>query len=328
MRLAKGADGRIGRQIPGQGMNAKVVAAPMAERRGDVYLSTHSIEADQAYYSDLENTQRALNQAKRIERSVRAKADKIREERQASRVRGIQSLGSYSRDEEKLRRHFARKLQMGETDQVVGSILPANPADFSESGANPQYVPGERMTGGEEWRADFRQHLITGSPLTRDGVFGPQVTDFERFVKGVDVNQTDVVEVVGGTMLGRMGDEHMFQDVTMGSDGSLRVTNRPKSLGFDWSWDGLADAFSSTASQTVDNVIDDLPGQLAQELQHAITGGGTATTSGNTITVQRPVTGATTTLSQTLGLPKWALYGGLGLLGIGVTFMMIKAVKS
>lgn len=328
MRLAIGKDGKIGRQLPKTGEYAEVSSTPQGGRRGELYLSTHSIEADQAYYSKKENEARALQQAKRVQRTVQQNAQQIKEIRNAQKVAHRDMIGSYDPMREKLRAHFAKKAQMGETAQVIESLLPPAPSDFSQSGANPQYVSGLRMTGGEEWRADFRQHLVVGNPLTRDGAFGPGVTDYDRFVGGVDVNQTDVVEnVVGGTMLGRLNDQQMGgARLVRGADGSIRV-QKTRAMGFDWSWDGLTSALSDTAGQTVDNVVDSLPDQLAKQLQAALTGGGKATTTGNTITVQRPVTGTPKTLAQTIGLPPWALYSGLGLLGVGVTFMMIKAVK-
>ncbi len=84
---------------------------------------------------------------------------------------------------------------------------PRPPADFSNSGANMHLVPGDDPHGPYVWHSDNRRHMIKGNPLTRDGEYGPGVTDYDRFVNGVDVNQSVVagatMPVAGNTMLGR-----------------------------------------------------------------------------------------------------------------------------
>lgn len=335
MNLAKDKNGKIGRQVPSPGLTAKVSPGFSAERRGNVMLSQAQIETDQAYWENKEREALALKRAEAFARQVKAQAQKIAQEKQAKRATEFQALAKVDPMNEKLKTFFARKGMMGETAQVAESIrllppAPAGPvatygrdlsatgahwpADFSASGGNVQYVEGSPMTGGDQWRADFRQHHIVGNPLTRDGVYGPGVTDFDRIARGVDVNQLDVVQVSGGTILGRL-------------DGS--PVAKARTMGFDWSWDGITDTISNVADQTVDNVVDKLPDQLAKELQNAVGGGGrVSNTSGGTITVQRPITGAVTTVSQSMGVPPWAIYAGVGMIGLGFLLVMVKTLKS
>lgn len=326
MHLAKSKNGLIGRQIPGVGDEARIQSASLGERRGDLYLSTGSIEADEAYFGEKEARERAFRKAKRVQKIAKAHAERIAQEKAAAKASRSQALSGYDPIATKLQRYFAKRQTMGETAQVLADLQ--KPADFSSSGANPEYVPGNRMTGGEEWRADFRQHLIVGNVLTRDGEFGPAITDFDRFVNGVDVNQTDVV--VGGTMVGRLDNSSIKTDLVSDGMGGVKVFKRGmRGMGFDWSWSGITDAISNVADQTVDQTLNSLPEQLSKELQDALKGGGTVqSSSGGTVVVQRPVTGATTTIQQTLGIPPWALYTGIGVLGLGLMFVMIKAVKS
>jgi len=356
MILAKDKNGRIGRQIPGVGEQAQVQYAPEAGHRGNVYLSTRSIEADQAYYAREEQERIAKVRAERLRNIVKRNAQRIEQEARAKEIQAHQGLGSYDSNRERLRQHYARKNAMGETESVISSLL-RTPADFSESGANPQIVESDESKRPVVWRADFRQELVVGNPLTRDGEFGPAITDYDRYMTGVDVNQTDVV--AGGTMLGRydgsnapagMGivpftvKQPQFRKKLhphgvpsgMGHSAPAARRSRPEvatgPMG-SW-WDSATDWVTGVATSTVDNLSNSLPKEIAdqiqKELNDIIAGGGDAHVNPATgqIVVTRPVTGTTTTVAQSLGVPPWAIYAGLGLMGVGVLFVLIKAVKS
>lgn len=328
MILARNKFGQIGRQVPGVGLQAKVESPTMGERRGNVYVSPAQVEEDQAYWAQKEREQIARAQAEAFANKFRQKAQELQAQARAKAAAEFQKVAQVDPMNEKLKTFFAKRAMMGEDAKVVNNIALSFPksADFSASGARPLLVPGEPMTGGNQWSADYRQHLIKGNPLTRDGVYGPGVTDYDRFVNGVDVNQTNVVDtgednIAGGTMLGRW-------------DGRMapRGPHGLKGMGFDWSWDGITSAVSNVANQTVDNVVDKLPDQLAKELQNAVSGGGKVTSStGGTIVVQRPPTTApstVTTMASSMGVPPAVLYGFMGLFAVGVLFIGIKAVKS
>ncbi len=335
MILAKDKHGRIGRQMPGFGEEAQIQIAPEAERRGNVYLSHRSIAEDQAHYAHEEQERNALVRAERLRNIVRRNAERIQHENRSREIEAHQGLGAYDANREKLRKHFARKNAMGETESVVDSLFHL-PADFSQSGGNPQFVESDEAKRPIVWRADFRQELVVGNPLTRDGAYGPAITDYDRYLTGVDVNQTDVV--AGGTMLGRYNGSNA--PAGMGANPFLMrqphfkkrlpQSNVPRGMGFDFSWGGITDWVSGVADQTVDNLTDQLPDQIAKELQQIISGGGDAHVNPATgqIVVTRPVTGVTTTIAQSMGVPPWAIYAGLGLMGVGVLFVLIKAVKS
>ncbi len=335
MILARGKNGKLGRKIPGVGDQARVVEAQMGDRRGSVNVSYGSIEADQAYYGQQEANARAKAQALKLQKIAKRNADEIRIRKNQARLKPFQALSGYSHENELLRRHFSRKKSMGETETAVEGLVgqaphPSAPADFSSAGANPEYVYGESMPGGKQWRADFRQHRIVGNPLTRDGEFGPMVTDYDRILSGRDVNEDNVVDmpVAGGTMLGRMSGGNIKLSKRAGIAGPMGHAGMNGPMGFDFSWDGITDALSDVAGGTVDNVVDSLPDQLAKQLQQAVTGGGKVSTSGNVINVTRPVTGTVTTISKTLGLPTWAVYTGAAVIGAGFLLVMIKAVKA
>lgn len=323
MILAKNRNGQIGRQIPGAGLQAKIAEAPVADSRGSVFVSTRSIEADQIK-ADAETRELQIKrQQERIRNIAKSAAEKAKLESQRQRVVQFQKLAMLDPMNERLKEYFARKRTMGESQSVEASLL-RNPADFSSQGGNPQIVASDSVKRPIAWSADFRQHLIVGNPLTRDGQFGPAVTDYDRFVCGTDVNQENVVEIAGGTMLGRYDGGVMPAGLA-----GRALSRRPRAMGFDWSWDGIVDAASNVISDTGDELVDQLPAQLAKELQSAISQGGTVKSStGGTIVVNRPV-GTTTTQTQMIGgVPNWVIYAGGGLMAMAFLMIMVKTVKS
>lgn len=367
MRLSKNANGQVGRHIPGVGESARVTTPAQGDRRGNVYLSLGQIAEDDAYWTQKENEARAIQQATAVKNIIEAKAQELKAQAAARSQDQFQKLAKFDPMNAKLKNFFAKRQMMGETAQVADSVLPGQvatygrdlsaagahlpppaPADFSASGGNLDYVDGLPMTGGDQWRADWRTHAIKGNPLTRDGVFGPGVTDYERFIDGIDVNQTDVVnttsDIAGGTMLGRWNDSvapqgpagrRLGRGMPPGSRALPGETSRRSRLsggmGLDLSWDGISDAASDIVDQTGDNLVDSLPDALAKQLQSSILGGGKVTgTSGGVITVQRPPTttkSAISSLSASTGLPAGAIYAFLGLFAVGVLFIGVRAVK-
>lgn len=366
MYLAKDKNGRIGRQRPGVGFDADVMNSSHGERRGNVYLSEGQIEDDHAYHAAKENQMRALADAERIARIAKRKAEIIEAQKRAREVLAFQEIAEVDPMNEKLRRHFGLTMGQSETDRVAQSVsadVLRKPADFSSQGGNPEVVLSKDDKRPIMWRSDFRTLRIVGNPLTRDGAYGPAVTDYDRYVNGVDVNQTDVVEIAGGTILGRYNGENLteswasalkdksYQEKLKAYAEAKEMRSEPwyqgphgaalsgvdyqqrepmNGMGFDWSWSGVTNWASGVVDQTVTKLENQLPDQLAKELQGIITQGGHVTTSPSTgtITVAQPVPGAITTIQKATGVPTWAIYTGLGLMGVGVIFMMIKAVKS
>lgn len=332
MNLAKDRFGKIGRQIPGQGLQARTIPSQMGETYGNLYLSEASIEAEQANRIAKANAQKIKARKLKVAQAESRERERVAKAKVAKQVQNYQLGARVNPLAQKLKHHYARQKMMGETAMVATSLYHAPswqhgttglamktvaPADASGDSANMDIVPYGQNVDPVVWHADFRTHMIKGNPLTRDGVFGPAVTDFDRFVNGQDVNDARIggggngtEQIAGGTMLGRY-------------QGSRRPTN----MGFDFSWDGISDAFSNILDQTSDNVVDALPDQLAQELQHAVAGGGSVQSSSNgTIIVNRPVTG-TTTATMIPGVPNWALYTGIGLMGVGVLFALMNTMK-
>lgn len=222
MNLAKGRNGKIGRHIPGQGLQAKVVGASGPGYSRNLFLTEDQIVADQHYFKAKDQQARSMGRA-RIERAKRKQLARMQQRRQQSMgVAAYQKLSQVNPMNDKLKLHFARQITMGQSQKVAGQLYhtpspsgatsgyhakPRPPADFSNSGANMHLVPGVAERGSVVWHSDNRMHMIKGNPLTRDGAYGPKVTDYDRFVNGVDVNQSIVeganMTIAGNTMLGR-----------------------------------------------------------------------------------------------------------------------------
>ncbi len=314
MNLAKGKDGRIGRQVHGFGFDAQVVPAEQGERRGNVYISTHSIEEDQAYYAKKAAQARALNAAKRVERVAKERADLIQFQENQKKAKAYQKLAAVDPMNERLKKHFAKQLGAPEYERTENSVRNGNQivrhaADFSSSGGSPEVVMSPDGRRPIEWRADFRQHEVVGSMLTRDGQYGPAVTDYDRYINGLDVNQTDIVDV-GGTMYGRLDGQ------SIGNGMGLDLSSY---------WDKFTTGLTSGIDKGITKIADSLPDQIAKELQQIISGGGDAhvdQATGQIIVTRQP-----SVMPASSGIPQWAVYTGLGLAGLGVLLIAVKAFK-
>jgi|GEM_PF-6503287 len=319
MILAKNRNGQIGRQIPGVKFDAKIEAAQEGGRRGSVYISTRSIEEDQAYYGQKERQERAVGLRERLKNIAERGAFEARKAAKTEKIVRFQKLAAIDPMNEKLKAHYARQGSMGETMRVMNSV---RPADFSSSGANPELVAGERMTGGDQWRADFRQHMIVGNPLTRDGNFGPAVTDYERFVQGTDVNQWNVVDtgqIAGGTMLGRYNGSKA--PAGMGSQAMGACSFSSLSLS-DYAACVAREAGDKLADSTLASVL-----KAAQtEVNKIIAGGGDAKVNPDgSITIRRE--GAPTQQTSMFGtVPKSVLWAGG--ITVGVIALLLVATQA
>lgn len=332
MNLAKDKYGRIGRQIHGPSDVAEVTPVQVADRRGNVYASTHSIEADQAYYSQKRKQANALLRAEKLARLAREKAELIEFQNNQKKARHAQSQAAVDPLNEKLKAYFAKQMGSPQHERVLRSVTNGNvvqrPADFSSSGGDPEIVRSPDGRRPIEWRADFRQHQVVGNVLTRDGAFGPAVTDYDRYVNGIDVNERNVVNVSGGTIHGRITGE---QPNAMGffnwGSSADDFEDFEDDGGGSW-WDSVTGFFEDVGDKTVDELSDKLPEQIAKEIQDIISGGGEAHVNAQgQVVVTRPPTYAPS-MASSMGIPSWALYTGLGLVGVGVLLVAIKTMKS
>jgi hypothetical protein len=205
MYLARGKDGKLGRMVRSLGEHAVVAAASPVVAQRNVIVSNESIHRDQ----QLENVRliRAA-QAKVAQDQARARASQaqaIAFENNRRRAVIEQMRRPKDRVNETLKGYFGAQADMSETERVNRSLK----ADFYDR----EQVPGEHFDEGN-WgfnvQADYRTNALTGSPVSRDGSFGPS-TDYDRFVYGTELDN-DTVQmpdggdgsmIVGGTMMGR-----------------------------------------------------------------------------------------------------------------------------
>ena len=216
MYLARDKYGNIGRQIPGASFGAEIAQPYAAESPGNVEISSAAqIDYQQKLRRQKYLAHKADRDQKRYAELARVNQAQALSGAQARNIAQFQGPKNYDPVNEKLKAYFARKMQMGSSssDQVALSVSatsgavfkPVAPADFSQSGANMHLVPDDHPQETVVWESDFRTHMIKGNPLTRDGKFGPAVTDYDRFVQGTDVNDQSMgrMRVSGNTIYGR-----------------------------------------------------------------------------------------------------------------------------
>jgi hypothetical protein len=206
MYLARGKDGRLGRMVRSLGEHAVVAAAaPVVDQRS-VIVSNESIDADNRRESArLINVARAkqMHEARQAEAARKSAIAFDQKRRQAELQQMHRPL---DRKNEMLKGYFGAQADMSETELVNRSLK----ADFYDR----ELVPGEHFDQGS-WGfnvlADYQTNALTGSPVSRDGSFGPS-TDYDRFVYGTELDN-DTVQmpdggdgsmIVGGTMMGRI----------------------------------------------------------------------------------------------------------------------------
>ena len=333
MYLAKDKNGQIGRKVPGVGFDAKIQKPSRADRRGTVFVSHASIENDDKYWKNVESKEIAKNEALAAKRVIDRNVKEIERFKKEKSLEKHQAPAKFDATENIMLNYFQNAFKKGEAKRVADALSPANlpsaPADFSASGGNVQYVRGSEMTGGKEWRADFRNQSLVGNPLTRDGVFGPAVTDYDRYVRGIDVNQTNVVDmpiagatrrgdlrslsrqvedlpIAGGTMLGRYEGQNI---------GSI-----PEGMGI--SFDDLKKGVTSGFQKAVSQVPQKVEYAVTKELQKLIDKGLAKLQPDGKVVVYQEA--QPTIQTQIASIPSWAIYSGVGLVGLGLAFALLR----
>lgn len=313
MLLAKDKNGRIGRKIPNKGFNAQIEIPPEASHLGDVYLNTNRLEHDERYWKNEEALQIAKAKAREEQEKLKRKALELRSLERNHAIKD-QQRKPLSRDQRLLGNYFRRQMGLTEQEKVARSLVTA---DFSQSGADPQIIPVPDEYKGV-WAADYRWEKVIGNPLSRDGVFGPGVTDYDRIVKGSDIHQWNEPTVVGGTQLGVYNDE-------------VKFAKNNQLSGFGSLFDDLSDWASSVyegALEIADETLSEIRAQLPEELKKL-----TNTELKKLLASQGQPGVPTISIPRYTTVPaaaqnqNWVMYAGLGLLGLGVLFIGIKALK-
>ena len=318
MHLAKDKYGNIGRKIPSSGTESKIQQPMTAEEQTDLYVSQSSVVKQDIKNKLEEAKAQAQESANFAKRKMAQLAKEDIQKQKTAEVKQYQKASKIDPTQDVLKTYFAKQMSVSETKKVLNDLspasLPAAPANFSASGGNVQYVRGTPVTGGDQWNADFRTQMIVGNPLTRDGVFGPGITDYDRFVKGIDVNQTDVVKIVGGTILGR----YQSQDINLSGSTMGSVSDF---------FSNLASGVSTGISQGTQEALSKLPSQvsttLSSSLQDMLNKGLAKKNPDGTITVVRESQAPPTIIQSGISTTTLAL-GGLAFASALALILLIK----
>lgn len=198
MRLSRDKNGKLGVHMGSYGEQAVVKTSPAEANYGDVYLSNEGVnQAEILEQRRVEHEARKAH-AQAINRHLQAQAEQLQAQHNADMIRAQKIARGPDRENEILKAYFTRRASMGETELMNRSVK----ADFYDR----EQTPDDDFFQNMSPRADYTAQAITGSPLTRDGGFGPS-TDWDRFVQAEpfarDVTGDDGSQIVGGTMLGQ-----------------------------------------------------------------------------------------------------------------------------
>lgn len=107
---------------------------------------------------------------------------------------------------------------------------------------------------------------------------------------------------------------------------SRRLNGVPSGLGFDLS--DIGNWFYDVGSQTANELANQLPKELADQIKNQLLPGQTYNPQTGTIQIatQAPPTYVQAAASS-MGVPPAVIYGALGLMGVGVLLVLVKALK-
>jgi len=304
MYLAKSKNGMVGRVRKSHDGQAVIAPSTMGERVGNLYLSVGQIEADDKYWKQKDEENRAKYQAQVVSAQAKRKAQSIQEQKSREAAQRQQAQIPEDLTQRKLKKYFAQTMGMSQTERVARSLQ----ADFSQT----EMLPGKRAYTPVA-RADYQNHQITGNPLTRNGNYGP-VTDFDRFVNGTE-NENDFVKYAAGTMY-----------------------RKPVPGQFGWEWSDVGDWFADAGSNVADELQDQGPAAIAAAAAAAIKDSlmppkpppppaPAPRAPGSSVMTYLPGSSAVNQAAASLGVPPAVLWGmgGLGvLIGLGVIVKMFK----
>lgn len=98
----------------------------------------------------------------------------------------------------------------------------------------------------------------------------------------------------------------------------------PHTMG--WEWSDVGEWFSNVGSQTAEQLANQLPGQLANQINQQVFPGQTTGTQ-TVYTTQQGGTSYVQSAAQAMNVPPVVIYGMMGLVGVGLLLVFVKAIK-
>jgi hypothetical protein len=337
VNLAKNSRGQIGRHVRSFGEEAQIEIPPGAARTGTVEVSARSIEQDQQYWQEMDRRAQAEAEARITRARFERASARAAEDQRRALIESQQVPATYNLEEEKLKRYFARNMGMSESERTARSVR----ADFTIN----EMIPGNPKRP-MNIRSDYRQMEIVGNPLTRDGSYGV-TTDYDRFVRGTELDN-DLVPVPQSSTLLRA--KNNGNGGFSGPNGEPLYRPRPSEslrrspraqMGYDEE-DPFAADLEEEESNWFERLFESTAEQFQEQAPEAVARAATQTAVAQ-ITGQRPPapqtiyqTGPASYLpmqsqvaryAQSSGVPPWAIYSVVGLLGVGVLITAVKMLK-
>lgn len=302
MFLARNKNGTIGRRVRAMGEESVIALPSAGSPMSNTQVSQNNVDTNQAYWAEREAKFRAdLVAGQKKEMSLRAiKLEKFRALEKAALDE--QALISINPIEDALKRKFAIEAQSPQSANVLKSIK----ADFFDHRMIP--APQEGIKSGVR-SADFNINELTGNPLTRDGQYGV-VTDYDRIVQGQPLAVGGRVNMTGETILRK------------------QPKKRPLPAQMGLSWEDASNWFSSVGASTADNLANQLPAEIANQIKNQLLP--STTSPSGTVTYNVPVQAPPNYVqaaAQNMNVPPAVIYGALGLMGAGFLLVLVKSMK-
>ena len=299
MHLARDKYGRIGRRVRAMGESAVVALPSVAASLTNVEVSPAMIDKNQHYWEAKEKALQKELSLKRQQREAKQAAKNKEIRAQAAKVAKLQMEIPMNPIEQALKKQFALQAKASESSKVVKSLK----ADFYDREFIP--VPEEKIRVSAR-SGDFEITNLVGNPLTRDGRYGV-VTDYDRLVRGQELDNANV-QLVGGTIL-------------------RKLPNKRRDSSMGWEWEDVGNWFSDTASNTADQLQEQLPAEIANQLKDQLFPP-TVNPQTGVVTVNRPgTTNYVQNAAQSLNVPPVVIYGAMGMMGVGLLLVLVKALK-
>ena len=297
MRLARMANGQVGRVLRSMGEQAVIENPSKADYSSSTDLDLSTLDQDQNYWRNVEAQNKAQIMANQELNRARNEALKAQFNETQESIKASQKI-PLDPTQEKIKNYLIKQKNQTESERTVLRLKP----DFYDRESIPVgFEQGMSLRSG-----DYRQNDIMGNPLTRDGQYGP-VTDYDRFVEGGELDN-DIVQVVGGTMLRRLPPRPQ-----MGRKSSKKMSG----MGDFWS-----DLLTNTTAQLTEQVPEALVANLVGQLNPPPPPTNTVTT------IIRAPAIAVNSAARKLGVPPWVIYSAFGVLAGSLVLVLVKSKKS
>lgn len=318
MYLSRNKNGQIGQVVQSEHDQEHFIKPSyLDEAQGNVCFNPTQVEADTRSYLEAEMRNQSRNE-------LHKKNRKLKEEFERQDMSRHDKLLQMQHDEmsndmhvqsQRLGKFIMENSQLPESVRLKNSVR----TDFYN------LLPSkcESLRPFNKF-SDFHQLEPVGHQPLADGVYG-EITEFDNVFRNRNMYPSSY-EVVGDTELGRVNDQPIdlskeIRNANMGSgdsrSGEMDMAGR-RQMG-SW-WDDLTTGIQN-------EFLEQAPGAIVDYAKDQLLPGQAPPPQTVYVNTPNPVPRYVGQASASLGVPPWAIYAGVGMLGIGMLAVLYRAVK-